>query len=165
MFRAVIWQAILDAFTSSNNALTGTLRTVNPDYERGEARRFLTSTMKPWRSDRIFICDCANLEPEDIASICRARLKIAKGKEQSHETARAIKIDKLMEALLLGEDDMTEKAFENALAELSAVEEKSLKYPFSLWARKLKLSRIEINRGFLRVPGEFLLCPQIALIS
>jgi len=86
---AVILQAWTDSFTASDwHLLAGEDKTADPELIRGEARRFLTSDIDPWRSDREDVCAMADIDADMIRAAARKRLE-ASGEADGEREAKA----------------------------------------------------------------------------
>lgn len=123
---AVILQAWNDSWGSDWQLLAGEEKAADPELIRGDARRFLTSDLDPWRSDREEVCAMAGIDPDMIRAAARKRLALvrtADAEREAHSQKRAIaRLDVALARLLDRSDDMSDNMLEYRLGQLAEME-------------------------------------------
>lgn len=124
---AVIHQAWEDAFIASDWVITaGEPKTVDPEIIRGDARRFLTADIDPWRSDREDVCARAGIEPDFIQTAARKRLEAARDADSAREDmvhAKTIaRMDKALAALLGRSETLSDRQMDSQLKRWADIE-------------------------------------------
>ena len=99
---AVLETAWYDAFVASNLWLVQSERkAADPEALRGEARRFLTSNIEPWREDREMVCSMAgDIDPDVVRAAAIRRLELARDEDVARREREFAALDTAFENLL-----------------------------------------------------------------
>ena len=123
-----LWQSVLltawnDAFLASNWWLQQTEgKASNPEALRGEARRFLTSNIQPWQSDREEVCDRADVDPDMLRAAALKRLELARVEDVARREGELAALDRAFENLMAREDRMKKGEVTRAMRHLAVRE-------------------------------------------
>lgn len=125
LFKAVIARVWMDAFVASDAFLIassdgGKKEDFDPEYVRGEARRWLVLDFGDWKKDRETICHLADIDPELVR--LAAKRKLQQLKENTKPAAEIVSLDAAFAALIENESTMDSAQIDKALSQLAALE-------------------------------------------
>ncbi len=136
LWRAVILSAWRDAFERADATLENSDsepdgdRRATAETIRGDARRWFCSDIEPWKSDRIEVCDRADVDPNTIQRVAITHRDSLRATDEAHsereQRRTAKRFEERLERLAARSDRYSPKRLDLLLRRLAKLEDARL---------------------------------------